>query len=80
MTTTRAGWVRIRIADRVWVGGRFGETSYFSTYPEPRDIFIEEQYVMGDLGAFIEPVVRSAGVWVAVTDEYIVEWLYDAEE
>ena len=80
MTTTEATWVRIRISDQVWVGGRFGDGSYFSTYPEPRDIFIEEQYVMGADGEFESPVEGSAGVWVAVTDAYLVEWLYDADE
>ncbi|WP_223627100.1 DUF6338 family protein [Microbacterium sp. EST19A] len=79
-TTTEAGWVRIRIADGVWIGGRFGDQSYFSTYPEPRDIFIETQYMMDQMGAFNDPVEGSAGVWVAVRDDYIVEWLYDAED
>jgi hypothetical protein len=79
-TTTAATWVRIRMSDEVWVGGRFGNNSYFSTYPEPRDIFIEEQYAMGKQGEFVSPVPSSAGVWVAVTDGYLVEWLHDADE
>jgi len=79
-TTTEATWVRIRIDDGVWVGGRFGNDSYFSTYPEPRDIFIEEQYAMGKQGEFLAPVPSSAGVWVAVIDEYLVEWLHDDAE
>jgi hypothetical protein len=79
-TTTSATWVRIRMSDEVWVGGRFSEKSYFSTYPEPRDIFIEEQYSMDKQGGFGSPIPSSAGVWVAVTDDRLVEWLHDANE
>lgn len=79
-TTTDATWVRVRLDDETWVGGRFGNDSYFSTYPEPRDIFIEKQYVMSKRGEFEGPVPSGAGVWVAVTDAYLVEWLHDAEE
>lgn len=76
-TTTEAGWVRVRLADGVWVGGRFGDSSYFSTYPEPRDLFIQEQYVMSEDGAFGDPLPLSGGVWVAVGDDYLVEWIHD---
>lgn len=79
-TTTNASWVRIRLSEESWVGGRFGNNSYFSTYPEPRDIFIEEQFEMSTRGEFGEPVRGSAGVWVAVTDDYLVEWLYDSDD
>ena len=79
-TTTEAGWVRVRLADGVWVGGRFGDSSYFSTYPEPRDLFIQEQFVMSEDGAFGEPLPLSGGVWVAVRDDYLVEWIHDPIE
>lgn len=79
-TTTEAGWVRVRLSDGVWVGGRFGDNSYFSTYPEPRDLFIQEQYVMTEGGEFGEPVPSTGGVWIAVRDDYLVEWIYDTEE
>ncbi|WP_311243995.1 DUF6338 family protein [Microbacterium sp. WCS2018Hpa-23] len=76
-TTTDAGWVRVRLAEGVWVGGRFGDSSYFSTYPEPRDLYIQEQYVMSEDGEFGEPLHLSGGVWVAVRDDYLVEWVHD---
>ncbi|WP_417512460.1 DUF6338 family protein [Microbacterium sp.] len=79
-TTTEAGWVRVRLADGVWVGGRFGNSSYFSTYPEPRDLFIQEQFVMSEDGDFGEPLPLSGGVWVAVRDDYLVEWIHDPME
>lgn len=79
-TSTDAGWVRVRLGDGVWVGGRFGNNSYFSTYPEPRDLFIEEQYAMTEDGGFQDPLPSSAGVWLAIKDDYQVEWLHDSEE
>lgn len=82
-TQTQAGWVRVRVGVDEWVGGRFADQSYFSTYPEPRDLFIEESWKMSADGEFIEKVPNSAGVWVAIQDHYIVEWIhadYDDEE
>jgi hypothetical protein len=76
-TTTDAGWVRVRLTEGVWVGGRFGDSSYFSTYPEPRDLYIQEQYVMSEDGEFGDPLPLTGGVWVAVRDDYLVEWIHD---
>lgn len=75
-TRTTAGWVRVRLAQSDWIGGRFEGRSYFSTYPEPRDLFIQEQWKLADDGAFLEPVEGAAGVWVRIQDEYIVEWVH----
>lgn len=68
-------WVRIRVADGQWVGGWFGNKSYISTYPEPRDIYVEDQHHVDDAGVIGEPVHGSAGFWMAITDEHIVEWI-----
>jgi hypothetical protein len=76
-TTAPAGWVRVRIAPGQWVGGRFADGSYFSTYPEPRDLFIEDQYVVKEDGSFGERVPSSSGVWLSIRDDYVVEWLAD---
>jgi hypothetical protein len=72
-----AGWVRVRIAPGQWVGGRFADGSYFSTYPESRDLFIEDQYVVKEDGSFGERVPSSSGVWLSIRDDYVVEWLAD---
>lgn len=66
------GWVRVRLAPGVWVGGVFDERSRFSTYPETRDLFIAEQWNIDDAGRFSSPVVGSQGLWVAVRDDYVV--------
>jgi Family of unknown function (DUF6338) len=68
-------WVRIRIGDGKWVGGWYSNNSFISTYPEPRDIYIEDQHHIGARGQFGEMVEGSAGIWVALRDGDIVEWV-----
>jgi hypothetical protein len=68
-------WVRVRVADKLYFGGYFGPGSYASTYPRGRDLFIEEQWEMGIDGRFKRPVANSLGVWLAVPDGAVVEWL-----
>lgn len=72
-TTDR--WVRVRLGDKLYFGGYFGPGSYVSTYPHGRDVFIETQWEMGKDGRFLRPVKNSLGVWLAVPDDAVVEWL-----
>lgn len=68
-------WVRVRLAEKLYFGGYFGQGSYASTYPHDRDLFIQEQWEMGTDGQFLRPVRNSLGVWVPVPDDAVVEWL-----
>jgi hypothetical protein len=77
---TRPGWVRIRLAEGVWVGGVWDDACRYSTYPEARDIFIAQEWSVDAAGAFGEPVENSQGVWLAVKDEYVLEWVRDEKE
>ncbi|OII06955.1 DUF6338 family protein [Curtobacterium sp. MCBA15_008] len=67
--------VRVRLADGRFVGGFFGPGSYVSTYPEPRDLYLSHQYQMNDDGSFAGPIPGTAGLWLRVIDDYIVEFL-----
>ncbi|WP_349897632.1 DUF6338 family protein [Parafrigoribacterium soli] len=78
--TVREGWVRVRIAEGVWVGGVFDERSRFATYPESRDLFIAEQWNIDKGGRFVSVVSGTQGLWVAIRDDYVVEWLLDEED
>lgn len=68
-------WIRIRVADRTWVGGWFGNDSYVSTYPEPRDLYVEEQHHVDSSGVIGPPVEGSAGFWLALKEGDTVEWV-----
>jgi hypothetical protein len=46
-----------------------------STYPHARDLFIEQQYNMDKDGSFGRAVPGSSGVWLAITDQHVVEWI-----
>jgi len=74
-----AGWVRVRLAEGTWVGGRFDQDSRFSTYPEERDIFLSQQWRLDESGQFLGPVEGSQGVWLAINDGHVVEWLHEEE-
>lgn len=63
-------FVRIRLPDGYIVAGWYGEASYASTYPHPRDIYLEHQYAVGEDDGLVEldGSQESAGVWVSVPD------------
>ncbi len=68
-------WIRIRTADGKWVAGWYANGSYVSTYPEPRDIYVEDQHSVDKDGTIGGPVPNSAGFWMALRDGDIVEWI-----
>jgi hypothetical protein len=68
-------FVRIRLEDGHWVGGWFSTRSFVSTYPEPRDIYVESEWEMDADGAFIRPLETTTGVWLLIGDSRIVEWV-----
>lgn len=71
----RHRWVRVTLPDGRRVGGFFGPGSYVSTYPEPRDIFISHQYQLKDDGSWGSMVEGTAGLWLRIGDDHIVEFL-----
>jgi len=68
-------FVRIWTADGYWVGGLISDQGFISTYPEPRDIFIDVEYHMSADGAFGDPVEGSLGVYVPLASTERVAWL-----
>ncbi|WP_444664898.1 DUF6338 family protein [Cellulomonas sp. CW35] len=48
-------FVRIETASGKFVGGWFGENSFVSTYPEPHDLYVEQQWRMSETGEFLLP-------------------------
>lgn len=68
-------FVRIFTEDGHWVGGWLGDHAYLSTYPQPRDIFIEVEWKMSSTGDFIGPVQDSLGVYVPLAGKERVAWI-----
>lgn len=68
-------FVRVRLADGKWIGGWYSSSSFVSTYPHARDLYIEQQHRMKSDGSFGDAVEGSSGVWLAIGDEDVVEWI-----
>ena len=67
-------FVRITRADGSIVGGWYGRGSLMSGFPEGRDIFIAEQWSLNGAGGFDHRLEGTAGIWLAVRDDDILEW------
>jgi hypothetical protein len=68
-------WIRILLPNGQRVGGWMSGASFVSTYPQQRDVYIQEQFEINEDGTFGARVRNTAGAWLAVSDDCIVEWL-----
>ncbi|WP_369826347.1 DUF6338 family protein [Cellulomonas sp. PSBB021] len=68
-------FVRIETASGKFVGGWFGENSFVSTYPEPHDLYVEQQWRMSETGEFLGAVPGSDGFWYALQPGDIIDWV-----
>jgi hypothetical protein len=68
-------FVRIRTENGVYFGGWYGGSSLMSTYPQPRDIYIQSQWQLNPNGEFVAKIEGGAGLWLAITDGCVVDWL-----
>jgi len=66
-------FIRILNAEGNWIGGRVTGAAYFTSYPEPRDVFIDEAWRLDEDGTFIDQISGPAGVWVPCTDARLVQ-------
>lgn len=67
-------WVSVELPDGRRVGGWFSTDSFVSTSSRSRDIYIEEQFTVREDGTLGERVENTAGVWVSLPDNSLVEW------
>lgn len=70
---TSRGFVRVKTKDG-WQGGVFGDGSYFSSYPEPPAIFVEQAWQLDESGTFFQAQDRSRGAWIACEEASTVEF------
>ena len=73
-------WVRVLLPSGERVAGWVSGQSFVSTYPHPRDIYIQEQFAVDERGTIGERMEHTAGVWLSIPDGAIVEWLYPNSE
>lgn len=70
-----AAWVKVKRSNGDWVGGWFTKGSFVTTYPEPRSIYIAQQFKMNAQGMIEgdEPI-PGTGVFLMINDDDIVFW------
>jgi hypothetical protein len=68
-------YVRILTADGRYLGGWYGASSFVSSYPEPREMFIEVAHYMDESGEFGDEVPGSNGMYVRCDDIRLVEFI-----
>ncbi|MFM9261714.1 DUF6338 family protein [Rhodococcus sp. 5A-K4] len=55
-----------------------GQKGFIATYPEPRDIYIPQQWKMSPAGEFLSHVEGTLGIYVPLTGAERVEWVASA--
>ncbi|MGL4299531.1 MAG: DUF6338 family protein [Candidatus Neomicrothrix subdominans] len=68
-------YIRLLTTDDRWLGGWWGEGSWVSGYPEPREIFISMAYQMEANGTFGDPIEGSGGLYIRCDDIRAVEFI-----
>lgn len=68
-------YVRILTTDGRYLGGWYGTESFVSSYPEPREIFLEIAHQMQADGEFGPEVPNSSGLYVRCDDVRLVEFV-----
>lgn len=68
-------YVRVLTQDGTWLGGWYGVNSFVSSYPEPREIFIETAHRMGPDGSFGPEQVGTGGMYIRCDDIRAVEFV-----
>jgi len=68
-------FVRVRLENGTYYGGWYSSQSLASTYPQPRDLFIESQWKLNANGDFVGKMTNTRGVWIPINDKTVVEWI-----
>jgi hypothetical protein len=61
-------WLQVELVDGRVVGGRFGQSSFASSWPDPGHLFMEEVWRLDEDGYFVEPLPLSAGILLRPAD------------
>ena len=73
-------FVRILTTDGRWIAGYYGSTSYASSFPEERQLFLEALYQVSSDGVIGEPVEDGLGAVIRCDDIVFLELLAAPED
>jgi hypothetical protein len=74
------GFVRVLTTEGRWTGGYAGAESFFTGYPEAKEMFLEQAWTLSGDGVFDEPVPGTAGVWIRCDEAQLVQYLHAQDE
>lgn len=69
------GYVRVLTKDGSWVGGYAGEGSFYTNFPQSREVFVETAWTLSEQGEFQRPIIGSTGLWIRCDEAPVVEFL-----
>jgi hypothetical protein len=69
------GYVRVLTKDGNWVGGYAGGESFYTSYPESREMFVELAWELTGDGDFERPIAGSTGRWIRCDEATVVDFL-----
>lgn len=69
------GWVRVQTPEGDWVGGFYGGSSFASSHPDPREIYLETGYAMKADGTFSGEVSAPGGIYIRCDDARLVDFI-----
>lgn len=68
-------YIRVQTTAGGWIGGWYGPHSFVSSYPEPRELYIETAHQMGQDGTIGAEQPGSGGIYVWCEDVQAVEFI-----
>jgi hypothetical protein len=60
-----------------WIGGWVTEDTFFSSYPESKDLYIPKQWDLDENGKLLRESPGTDGVWLPLEGAQLVEWVLD---
>ncbi|WP_417540984.1 DUF6338 family protein [Microbacterium maritypicum] len=74
VTQNQSAYVKVkRGSTSEWIGGWYTGDAFAAMYPEPRSIYIHQQYAMNKKGEFGDPLPDSS-VFLMINDDDVVYW------
>ena len=72
-------FVRVLLPDDTWLGGQADRGSYFTSYPEPRDLYVDRAWQLDNDGVFVRELPGPTGIWIPCSDAKLLHVTPPAE-
>ena len=66
-------FIRVLLPDDTWLGGQANSGTYFTGYPEPRDLYLDHAWQLSDEGEFEHELPGPTGIWIPCADAKLLQ-------